>query len=260
MLNSLLKFLRYSNIENLPIDSPERLQAHRDLMVKKTILRRVHRDFYKTFTPGLSQLIEGPKIELGSSGWSFLEEYVPDIIKTDILTAPDIQLCISGLHFPFKDSSLSAIFLTNVLHHIPNAHDFFKEADRVLKPEGQIFMMEPHYSLWSSFIWKKFHHEPFDPEGEWHFTSSGPVSCANEALPWIIFHRDIHIFKEKYSQFDIFYKQTHTGFAFLSTGGLSYRSFIPTFLYPVMRMIDKVLSLLTQGASDSFETIILRKK
>lgn len=260
MLNSLVGFLRYKEIEGLPIDSPERLESHQRLMLKKPILRSVHRDFYKSLEPTLSALQEGPKVEIGSSGWSFLEDFVPDVMKSDILMAPDIHLCMSGLNLPFKESSISALFLTNCLHHLPDTKHFFSEVERVLKPGGHLLMVEPHYSIFMAFIWKHFHHEGFRIDGPWTFESTGPVSSSNLALPWIIFNRDIKIFEEENKTLKLICRKTHTGFAYLLTGGLSYRSIIPHFSYPLVKLVDKILSAFTGGMTDGFETFVIQKQ
>ena len=65
-------------------------------------------------------------------------------------------------------------------------------------------MIEPWVTPWSRLIYTKLHHEPFNPESEkWDFPSSGPLSGANGALPWIVFCRDRHLFEERYPQWEI---------------------------------------------------------
>jgi 2-polyprenyl-3-methyl-5-hydroxy-6-metoxy-1,4-benzoquinol methylase len=48
--------------------------------------------------------------------------------------------------------SLRGIVMTNVLHHIPDARAFLKEAARCLHPGGVIAMIEPWVSPWSRLI------------------------------------------------------------------------------------------------------------
>ncbi|MBK8443443.1 MAG: hypothetical protein IPL35_08515 [Sphingobacteriales bacterium] len=56
-------------------------------------------------------------------------------------------------------------------------------------------MSEPANTAWGRFFYQNFHHEPFQPEAaSWEIPSTGPLSGANGALPWIIFKRDIDLF------------------------------------------------------------------
>ena len=42
-----------------------------------------------------------------------------------------------------------------------------------------MIMVEPWVSPWSSWVYKTFHHEPFDPKTKkWTFTLKGPLSGA----------------------------------------------------------------------------------
>lgn len=44
---------------------------------------------------------------------------------------------------PFQDKSVSAFMMIDVLHHIKDSRQFFKEMQRCLKPGGKIVMIEP---------------------------------------------------------------------------------------------------------------------
>ena len=90
-----------------------------------------------------------------------------------------------------RGRSLRAIVMTDVMHHIPDPQAFLAEARRIVKPGGRIAMIEPWVSAWSRFVYTRLHHEPFRPEASsWSFPSSGPLSGANGAVPWIVFERD----------------------------------------------------------------------
>ena len=64
---------------------------------------------------------------------------------------------------------------------------FLKEAERTLKSGGKIVMIEPANSWFGLWIYKTFHHEPFDIKGGWEIQSTGPLSGSNQALPYIYF-------------------------------------------------------------------------
>ncbi len=81
--------------------------------------------------------------------------------------------------------------MINVLHHLPEVQHFFREATHCMQSGGVISMIEPWLTPWSKPIYQNFHHEPFDDIADkWSVPSQGPLSGANGALPWILFHRD----------------------------------------------------------------------
>ena len=133
-----------------------------------------------------------------------LQKTLPELISTEVFFYSNIDLAMDGRFFPISDSSLRAILMTDVFHHIPNAHLFFQEALRVLKPGGRICMIEPWVSPWSRWVMSRFHHEPMDIKtNEWSFPSNGPLSSSNQALPWIVFERDLSKFQSDYKNFII---------------------------------------------------------
>jgi len=49
---------------------------------------------------------------------------------------------------------------------------------------GWIIMIEPWINRWSLWVYSNLHHEVIDISTDsWSFTSSGPLSGANQALP-----------------------------------------------------------------------------
>jgi len=54
------------------------------------------------------------------------------------------QLC-SVESLPFKDKNFDVVTLWNLLEHVPDYRRVLKEADRVLKPSGFLFLISPNY-------------------------------------------------------------------------------------------------------------------
>jgi SAM-dependent methyltransferase len=239
------------------LDSPERTIAHQKIIKEKYFLRKLYEEWYKVFTNVIPGLPFGKMIELGSGG-GFLKELCPYVICTDILELPSNDMTFSALEMPFSDSELSAIFMIDTFHHIPDSCLFLKEADRVLKKEGVIIMIEPANSLWGRFIYRNLHHEPFEPNGGWEIPVSGPLSGANGALPWIVFERDSDKFSEIFPNFKIEKIQYHTPLMYLISGGLAFKQLLPNFSYSFFRCIDKFLPLVSKQFS-MFMTIEIRK-
>jgi len=173
----------------------------------------------------------GAVLELGS-GAGYCDRYIPGLIRSEVFCCPSVQLVLDGRQIPFRDGSLRAIVFTNVLHHIPDLRGFFEEGSRCLRPGGKILMIEPWVTPWSRFVYKHLHHEPFFPESEaWSFASSGPLSGANGALPWIVFSRDRLRFESGFPELAIDRIRPFLPFRYLVSGGVGMRSLMPSFTH-----------------------------
>ena len=252
----MLERLKYKIPHDL--DSPERTMIHKNIIKEKLFLRKLYEEWYSHFQQEIKKLPEGKIVELGSGG-GFLKEIEPSVICTDILDLPSNDITFSALDMPFEDEELSALFMIDTFHHIPNAQQFLKEADRVLKNDGSLLMIEPANSLWGRFIYKNFHHEPFNPEAGWTIPESGPLSGANGALPWIVFERDIQLFQSQFPRFNIEEIKYHTPFRYLVSGGVSLKQLVPDITYRLFSSLDKLLSHIWPQLS-MFMTIRLSKK
>ena len=183
---------------------------------------------------------DGNILEIGSGG-GFLKE-MKSSFTSDILPLPNLDVVMRGEALPFRNKCLKGIVMTNVLHHIPDVKTFFNEATIAVRPGGVIAMIEPWITPWSLLVYKKFHHEPLDQEvTNWKFCSTGPLSGANEALPWIIFKRDKEMFIDLFPQWDLIEFKPLMPFSYLLSGGVSMRQFLPEIVYPLIRVIEKPL-------------------
>ena len=243
---------------DLPLDSPERTVLHREIILSKPFLVKLYKEWYQNFLNVIPELPEGKMIELGSGG-GFLKDLNKDIICSDILPLPTNDMTFSALDMPFKDGELSAIFMIDTFHHIPDSEQFLKEANRCLAPGGRIVMVEPANSAWGRFIYRNFHHEPFEPKGGWTIPSSGPMSDANGALPWIVFERDRAEFEKKFPQLEIVKIKYHTPMRYLLSGGVSFKPLVPKFSFGIIKACEKMALGMSRQLS-MFMTIDVRKK
>ncbi|MDI6751408.1 MAG: methyltransferase domain-containing protein [bacterium] len=237
-----LKLRKTRNIKDL--DAVSTTKLHGQIIQSKGFLKRLYVDLYKEFAIS-KRGPDGLLIELGSGG-GFLKEVIPDVITSDILPVPGINLCFSGLSMPFSDQTISAFFMIDVLHHLPDSVLFFKEVERCLKVGGRCIMIEPANTLWARFIYQNFHHEEFYPEGEWGFEGNRPLSDANGAIPWIIFCRDRERFEKEFPNLKITHLSFLIPFRYLLSGGLSTRSLVPSFLYEAVKQIEFIFSPLNR--------------
>ncbi len=240
------------------LDSPERTLYHRKIILNKRFLKKLYDEWYSVFMKAKRNLPEGKIIELGSGG-GFLKDVCPEVITSDVIPLECNDMTFSALEMPFENDSVAAIFMIDTFHHLPDTGLFLKEAERVLVEGGKIIMIEPANSLWGRFIYQNFHHEPFVPEGGWVIPSTGPLSDANGALPWIVFERDQQKLKNKYPNLETKNIEYHTPLRYLLSGGVSMRQLLPDFLFGGITLLEKILKPLSKVFS-MFMTIEVQKR
>ena len=224
------------------LDDPSNIHIIRNIIKRKPFLKKIYESFYQDMLQRcLTAPPTGDFIEMGS-GAGFIKKLAPHVITSDVLPYDGVDLVFSALDIPLKESSVSAFLMIDVLHHIKDSVRFFEEMQRCLKTGGKIVMIEPANTPWSTFIYTRFHHEPFEPSGKWGFDEGGPLTGANMAIPWIIFFRDTNLFSSEFPQLKVRSIQIHTPFRYLLSGGLSLRQLLPSFLYPMICLIEWLLS------------------
>lgn len=237
----------------LGVDDPRTTLLRRHLLQQKPFLKQLYLEWYGLLTERMHGL--DPVLELGSGG-GFLSEVRPGTMKSDFIPIPGLDLSADARQLPFQDHSLGAIVMTNVLHHIPDAARFIAEAVRCLRPNGRVVMIEPWNTPWSRWIYRHLHTEPFDPEAPWSFSSSGPLSGANEALPWIVFQRDRGEFATRFPELDLTDLRVMMPLTYLFSGGISRPLGAPGWAYRACRLFEKVSGLESFGM---FALIELRR-
>lgn len=244
----LRDLLAHPLTRSLHIDSPETTHVRRRIVGEKAFLRRLYEEWYGLVRSALPP-VDGPVIELGS-GAGFMGETVEGLVTSEIFETPGVSVVLDGTKLPFAGGSLRAIVMTDVFHHIPAPRLFLQEALRTLKPGGRIVMVEPWVTPWSRFVYRRFHHEPFEPESPgWEFPSTGPLSGANGAMPWMIFQRDRDALEREFPHLRVVEIRPLMPLAYLLSGGVSMRSLMPGATYPVWRSVERGLGPLERATA-----------
>lgn len=223
------------------LDDPNASLAHRDIILKKPFLKKLYNDWYLLFIIKSKEIKNGKYLEIGSGG-GFLKDVFPEVITSDILTLPNVDLIFTAEKIPFKENELASIVMLNVFHHIPKPHLFLKEAQRTLIKGGKIIMTEPANSSLARFIYKRFHHEPFDEKGQREIKAGNPLSNSNQALPYIYFERDLDLFKKDFPSLKINSINYHSPFSYIISGGVSRSAMLPFFMYNFVKGIEWLFS------------------
>lgn len=228
------------------VDDANVVEAHRKILKSKPLLFRNYMKWYRECLEAVEQTkhLKGPMIEIGS-GAGFLDEIIPGVVRTDVVPTPYTDQVVDAMSLDYGDNEVRAFFLIGVLHHIPEPARFLAEAQRCLQPGGRIIMIEPNNSGFERFLCKYLdHYEYLDPDvKEWkNDTSADRLSFANLALPWIIFIRDREKFERDFAHLKFKNLRYHTFISYMVTGGMSYRSFLPGFAWPLVAFTEWVLS------------------
>jgi SAM-dependent methyltransferase len=257
--NLLYRLLTHPSARKIDLDAPENTLRRADIIQSKPFLKQFYQDCYSSMSKLLPGKINGPVIELGSGG-GFLKEYIPDLITSEILAIPTVDIQFDGQHLPFKYASVRALVMLDVFHHIPNPAVFLAQAAHILKPGGRLIMIEPWVTPWSRFVYRYLHHEPFDPGvSNWRLQKGGPLTGANSALPWIVFDRDRRKFEDRFPEWRIKKISLHTPFCYLLSGGFLFKSIMPAACYPLFRRFEKWLQPFNRLLAMFATTVVQRK-
>ena len=245
-------------LRGIDLDAPETTALRRDIVMRDPVKRFAFEVWYKQIADAIKDVPEGKKLELGAGG-GFMEEFIPDLIRTDVVELPFLDGVCFAENIPFREGELSAIVMVNVLHHIPNARSFYKEATRTLKTGGRVVMIEPTVTLLSRFVYRYLHHEPFDPQAEhWDLPPAGRLSGGNDALPWIIHYRDASAFEREFPQLRLIYKTQFDSFVHILSGGVTTKGYVPLSILKAFNLMENIIWF-TMPLVGLFQMIVLEK-
>jgi SAM-dependent methyltransferase len=254
MLKSLLA---HPLTRGLDIDDPQTTHLRQQIIKEKSFLRQIYQEWYRAIVAALPSG-KGAVLELGAGG-GFMSDFVPDLITSELFYCPNIRAILDGSRLPFIAKSLRGIVMTNVLHHLSQPRVFLAEATRCVRSGGVVAMIEPWVTPWSRFVYTRLHHEPFQPEtASWELPTSGPLSGANDALPWIIFVRDRLKFEQEFPQWQIELIKPIMPFRYLLSGGVSLRGLAPRWSFELWRHMENALGRWSNQLA-MFAQIVLRR-
>lgn len=233
-------WLAHPLTRGLDLDEPRTTAQRRRVLAEKPLLRGIYQDWYRA----LAEAVPPPPgriLELGS-GAGFLEQVLPEVIRSEVFWCPWTDLALDGQDLPFAERSLRAVVMTNVMHHLPDPGRFLGSAAAAVRPGGVVAMLEPWNTPWSRWVYTRLHHEPFDPgAASWSGPGGGPLSGANGALPWIVFERDRDRFLREHPGWELRRCEPVMPVRYLVSGGMSLRALAPVFSGPLWRGLEALL-------------------
>lgn len=254
--DSWFTYFTMRDILKFNLDDPTVTISRREVVRKKGFIHKIYEDWYNLIKSHLPSN-NGIVVELGS-GAGFIKETIPETITSDVMYLPFIDVVMDGLNLPFPASSIDCLVLIDVFHHISNVNLFFNDAINILHKSGRIIMIEPWINRWSHWIFSNLHHEVIDISmDEWGFDTSGPLSGANQALPWIVFKRDRVKFEETYPALKIKKIRPLMPFVYLLSGGIKNNLAMPAFSYSFWKKVEQ--GLFNNEKKGMFGLVVLEK-
>lgn len=252
LTNSLRSWLKDRRLEGVDIDSPRVLDVHRQILSEKAMMRDVFNEFYDECIVLRDRYLEteGMEIELGA-GVSLFKERYPHVLSTDIKPSPYLNQVLDAQNMDVSDESVRAIYGLNCFHHFPEPRKFLSELQRVLVPRGGCVLIEPYFGPFAKRLYTNVHaQEHFNPnQEEWEAFGTGFMSGANQALAYMVFVRDRHIFEKEFPGLELVHLEPLSNhLRYLLSGGVNFRQLAPdwsiaalkgaeTLLKPVRKMI-----------------------
>ena len=227
----------------------------------KDLIKIIYNNYYKKIKENIYTSNKKKILELGSGGGN-IKKVIQNCITSDQFKNENIDRIENIYKINFKKNSVSNIILIDVFHHLQFPNLALKEIHRVLIKNGRIIMIEPAMGFIPRIIFKIFHYEPngFNLKINWnHIPKKIPYLnqyFAAQSLPWRAFFLKELNLRSKYK---IKLIKPFSDFAFLLSGGYSYKAFYPKFLYSLIKLIDKILTSISIRIFSARMLIVLEK-
>lgn len=242
----------------------ERVLAHRRLLSKRPMIRGVFEEFYRRVRDLDNELFgatEGARVELGA-GSSMLKDCYPDVVTSDIVPAPHLDLTLDAMNLNLEDQSVRVLYGINCFHHFPDPARFFTEVHRVVRPGGGVILIDPYFGPFASALYTNlFREETFDRGARgWRSDEQRDATRANQALSYLVFFRDRARFLAENPNLEIVHAEVMTNYLrYVLSGGLNFRQLAPTGAVGALRAIEKLASSMA-GAMGLHHLVALRRR
>ena len=185
-------------------------------------------------------------------------------VMTDVYKHDWIDQVEDGMNLSLSNESLDYIIASNVIHHMAFPIKFFREAHRVLKPNGKILINDVRNSLLMRIMLKSLSHEGYSYDRNVfseHIAVNDPKDpwSGNDAVADILFENKA-LFLTK-TGFRIEHDQACECLIFLLSGGISSEFFtipLPRLALNVIDKVDVLLSLVNPIFPLSRKTILVK--
>jgi len=241
------------------------IAEHRRIWERKSALRRIYKEEF--FSRLLSFCQRGRvSVEVGA-GPGFLKEILPDLISTDVVQCPWLDVAADAQCLPFKTASVTNLVGLDVLHHFETPLTFLTEAKRVLTTGGRLILVEPWVTPFSYFIYRYLHQEDCDLsarplEGKAiRFASVKKAFDGNQAIPYLLFGpRTLTKTLEFVPGFKPLAIEPFCLFAYMLSFGFKRVNLLPEALYEVIAGFERRTLPLWRSAAALRALLVLERQ
>lgn len=200
----------------------------------KYAIRACYRGWYERLRPFI---VTGPSLEIGG-GFGGFKDFWPELLASDVLAVPGLDLVADGMRLPCADGSLGNLLVLDLLHHLRAPHLFFDEAARVLRPGGRVLTIEPHITPLSFFAYRLLHHEDVWFGGYHRDAQKADPWAGNLAAANLLFAREVRDWPRRHPTLKIVHRHKFSILDFQLACG-----FKPRALVSSPRLYDFTLAL-----------------
>ena len=217
------------------------LQDYRAVWDRKPVLRLVYNDFYERIADACAS---GMTIEIGG-GIGNLKQRLNDVVATDIQFESGLDCVADAQYLPFATGIAANIVMVDVLHHIEFPIVFFREAERVLRSDGRLIMVEPAITWGSTLFYRLLHQEPVrtsaDPFIEGVPDPQRDPYDSNQAIPTLLATRDRERFHRLFPNLKISGVDWFSFTVYPLSGGFKSWSLVPEMLASPMLRVERAV-------------------
>lgn len=247
------------------LEAHDLLIEHRRVWERKPALRRIYREEF--FSRLISCCVLGYRsVEVGS-GPGFLKEMFPNLISTDLIPCPWLDVIVDAQHLPFRDASVTNLLGLDALHHFETPLAFLTEAQRVLCPGGRLILVEPWITPFSYFIYRYLHQEDCDLSArplEERAIRSDDVKKAfdgNQAIPYLLFgQKSLAKTLKSVQGFKPLVIEPFCLFAYLLSFGFKRANLLPEVIYPFVARMEQITLPIWRSAAALRVLLVLERQ
>jgi Methyltransferase domain len=240
-------------------------QRHRRVWERKPVLRRVYREEFFARLHAFRNP-HGISIEVGA-GPGFFKEFLPEVVATDFMWSPWVNVMCDAQLLPFRASSISNVFGVDVLHHLAEPMTFLFEAERILVRGGRVILVEPWITPFSYLVYRYLHQEGCDLSARpWESTVTGSIATkhamdGNPAVPYLVFgDRNRAGTLARLPKLKLLNLEPFCLFAYLLSLGFKSFSLLPVWLYGPLSAFESRTSRLWRSVAALRVLIVLEKR
>ncbi|MBF0355151.1 MAG: class I SAM-dependent methyltransferase [Alphaproteobacteria bacterium] len=216
----------------------DQLHAYSVIWRRKPALRAVYSDFFSRIA---RMCRPGNSLELGS-GVASMKDVVPNLVASDLQACELANVALDAHYLPFQDDSFDNIVMIDVLHHLAFPLRFLSEAQRCLRPQGRLVILEPAMTPFARFVYGLFHAEHFDEKVDLFsghaLSSEKDPYDANMAIPSLLFSSNLRQTLSSYPELKLVRRQWFSFLVYPLTGGFQRWCLMPTFVVPWLLKLE----------------------